>query len=352
MIGGGEAGAPRAGRDPSSAFLSVVVPCFDEQEVVREMHGRLVAVLEAVPGLGFEVLYVDDGSRDATPGLLHEIQRGDPRVRVLLLSRNFGHQTAITAGVQSACGDAVVIMDADLQDPPEVIPELLERWSRGADVVYGVRAGRDEDTAFKRWTAAGFYRLMRALANVPIPGNAADFRLMDRRVADAFLAMPERDRFVRGMVAWLGFRQEPVSYRRAARAAGTTKYPLRRMLRFAAVGILSFSAFPLRLAIWLGLLSSGLAFAGVVYVLAVRFFGETWSPGWAMQSIVTLFLGGVQLVVIGVLGEYLGRIFQEVKRRPLYVVRERLGFPPPDRPRPDRGPESGADRGPADGGGP
>ena len=246
---------------------------------------------------------------------------------MLVLSRNFGHQIAITAGLQSAAGDVVVVLDADLQDPPEVIPEMLEHWRQGADVAYGVRTERDGETAFKRWTASAFYRLMNRLAEVPIPNNAGDFRLMSRRVVDAFLAMPERDRFVRGMVTWAGFRQEPVPYRRAPRAGGKSKYPLRKMLRFAAAGILSFSAAPLRLATWLGLLASGFAALGIVYVLAVRLLTDAWVAGWAMQSIITLFLGGVQLVVLGVLGEYLGRIYAEVKRRPLYLVLERIGFP-------------------------
>ena len=309
------------------ALLSIVIPCFDEETVIGETHRRLVATLEAILGLGFEILYVDDGSRDATLSVLRALQRDDSRVRVLVLSRNFGHQIAITAGLQSAAGDVVVVLDADLQDPPEVIPEMLEHWRRGADVAYGVRTERDGETAFKRWTASAFYRLMNRLADVPIPNNAGDFRLMSRRVVDAFLAMPERDRFVRGMVTWAGFRQEPVPYRRAPRAAGESKYPLRKMLRFAAAGILSFSAAPLRLATWLGLLASGFAALGIVYVLAVRLLTDAWIAGWAMQSIITLFLGGVQLVVLGVLGEYLGRIYAEVKRRPLYLIRERIGFP-------------------------
>ena len=306
--------------------LSVVIPCFDEEAVIRKTHGRLVAVLEAVPELDFELIYVDDGSRDTSLNILRELQCDDSRVRILALSRNFGHQIAITAGIQHASGDAVVVIDADLQDPPEVIPDMIKRWRAGADIAYCVRVRRDGETAFKRWTASIFYRLLDRLADISIPLDAGDFRLMDRRVVDAFLSMPERDRFVRGMVAWTGFRQEPVPYRRAPRAAGETKYTLEKMLRLAADALLSFSATPLRLATYLGLLTSGLALLGIVYTLAVRLFTETWVPGWAMQSLVTLFLSGVQLVFIGVLGEYLGRIYGEVKRRPLYLVKERLGF--------------------------
>ena len=316
----------KADRTNIPTSLSVVIPCFDEEAVIRKTHGRLVAVLEAVPELDFELIYVDDGSRDTSLNILRELQCDDSRVRILALSRNFGHQIAITAGIQHASGDAVVVTDADLQDPPEVIPDMIERWRAGADIVYGVRVRRDGETAFKRWTANIFYRLLDRLADISIPLDAGDFRLMDRRVVDAFLSMPERDRFVRNMVAWTGFRQDPVSYRRAPRAAGESKYSLEKMLRLAADGLLSFSTTPLRLATCLGLLTSGLALLGIVYTLAVRLFTEIWVPGWAMQSLVTLFLGGVQLVFIGVLGEYLGRIYGEVKRRPLYLVKERLGF--------------------------
>ena len=238
-----DGGSPRA-------LLSVVVPCFDEEAVIGETHRRLVATLQSVPDLDFELVYVDDGSRDATLNLLRELQRADARVRVLALSRNFGHQTAVTAGLQCAVGDAVVLIDADLQEPPEVIPEMLERWRRGTDDAYGLRTERDGETRFKRWASGAFYRLLNRLVDIPIPLDTGDFRLMDRKVVDAVLAMPERDRFVRGMVAWTGFRQEPVPYRRAARAAGETKYPFGKLLRLAIDGILSFSLAPLRLVTW------------------------------------------------------------------------------------------------------
>ena len=308
-------------------MLSVVVPCCNEEPVIRLTHRRLVAALEAVPALVFELVYVDDGSRDATLHLLRKLQHADPRVRVLSLSRNFGHQIAVTAGLQHAAGQAVVIIDADLQDPPEVIPEMLDRWRRGADVAYGVRTERVGETVFKRWTAHAFYRLIgRLAADVPIPLDTGDFRLLDRHVVDAFLAMPERDRFIRGMIAWTGFRQDPVPFRRAPRAAGVTKYPLRKLLRLAADGILSFSLAPLRLATWVGFLVSGLALLGVVYAVALRLLTEVWVPGWTLLFSAVLFLGGVQLVVLGIVGEYLGRIYGEVKRRPLYLIKERLGF--------------------------
>lgn len=309
------------------ALLSVVVPCLDEEAVVAKTHRRLATTLEQVPGVDFEIVYVDDGSRDATLDLLRGLQRADGRVRVLALSRNFGQQMALTAGLAEAAGDAVVVIDADLQDPPEVIPEMLERWRRGADVVYGVRVGREGETAFKRWTAKVFYRLQARVSDISIPLDTGDFRLMDRKVVDAFCAMPERDRILRGMVSWFGFRQEPVHYQRSARADGETKYSAGMMLHLAVDSILSFSSAPLRLAIWLGLLAAGLALSGIACLLAIRLFTDVWVSGWAALFVAILFLGGMQLVVIGVLGEYLARIYGEVKHRPLYLVKERLGFP-------------------------
>ena len=311
----------------SCALLSVVVPCYDEEEVLPETHRRLVAALERLPAAGFEIVYVDDGSRDATPDLLRGLQAADARVRVIALARNFGQQIAITAGVAAAAGAAVVIIDADLQDPPEVIAEMLERWRRGADVAYGRRRERDGETALKLWTSKAFYRLLARLTDVSIPVDTGTFRLMDRAVADAFLAMPERDRFMSGMVAWTGFRQEPVPFHRTARAAGTTKYSPAKLFRLAADAVLSFSLAPLRAAAWLGLGAAGLALAGMVYAGAARIFGGAWVSGAAGLAIAVLFLGGAQLVAIGILGEYLGRVYGEVKRRPLYVVKERLGFP-------------------------
>ncbi len=312
----------------NSCFLSVVVPCFNEEEVVRETHRRLVGALAGISNLDFEIVYVDDGSRDSTLDILRELRTADSHVRVIALSRNFGHQIALTAGLAEAAGDAVAVIDADLQDPPEVIPEMVARWRQGVDVVYGVRDEREDETAFKRWTAKAFYRLLNRVADISIPLDTGDFRLMDRRVVDAFLNMPERDRLVRGMVAWIGFRQEPVHYRRAPRLAGKTKYPLRKMLRLATDGILSFSLAPLHLATWLGFLVAGLALSGIIYALFLRLTTDLWVSGWTLLFIAILFLGGVQLMLVGVLGEYLGRVYAEVKRRPLYLVRERLGRAP------------------------
>lgn len=310
----------------NQTLLSVIVPCFNEEQVIQETHRSLVATLSSIPEINFELLYVDDGSRDATLNILREIQQSDRRVRVIALSRNFGHQVALTAGLEHASGGAVVVIDADLQDPPDVILEMLDRWRHGVDVAYGVRSEREGETACKLWTAKAFYRFINRLSDVAIPLDTGDFRLMDRAVVNAVLAMPERDRFVRGMVAWVGFRQEPVYYRRAARLAGETKYPLKMMLRFATDGILSFSLAPLRLAVYMGLTASGLALLGILYALVLRLFTDVWVTGWTLLFIAILFLGGVQLLFLGVMGEYLGRIYGEVKHRPLYLVKERLGF--------------------------
>jgi polyisoprenyl-phosphate glycosyltransferase len=313
-------------RESRLALLSVVVPCANEEEVLLQTHRRLVDALAQIPGLSFEIVYVDDGSGDSTPALLRRLQRADDRVRVVRLSRNFGHQVAITAGMENASGDAVVVIDADLQDPPEVIAEFVAQWRLGYDVSYGVRTERDGETAFKLWTAKLFYRLIGRLSETDIPLDTGDFRLMDRRVVEALLAMPERDRFIRGMVSWLGFSQVPVPYRRARRLAGKTKYPLFKMLRFATDGIVSFSTIPLRLATYLGLTVSGMAVLGILATLYSRLFRKDWVHGWASLVIAILFLGGVQLIGLGVIGEYVGRIYGETKRRPLYFVRERLGF--------------------------
>ncbi len=312
----------------TSKLISVVVPCYNEEAVLPETHRRLVSALEGIAGVRFEIVYADDGSQDATPDLLRALQAADPRVRIVRLSRNFGHQLAVSAGLEHAAGDAVVVIDADLQDPPEVISEFVARWHEGFQVVYGQRTDRPGETPFKLWTAKTFYRLINSVSQIKIPPDVGDFRLLDRRVVEVLLAMPERDRFLRGMVSWIGFRQAAVGYAREPRHAGASKYPLARMLRFAADGVLSFSVTPLRLAIWLGFAAILAAFAGIVYALVVRLYTQDWVRGWASIFTAVLFLGGVQLVTLGIVGEYVGRIYAEVKRRPLYVIAERLGFDP------------------------
>lgn len=310
-------------------LLSVIIPCFNEELVIRETHRRMTSVLGALADMEYELIYVDDGSRDRTPQILGELQGEDMSVRVIRLSRNFGHQIAVTAGLEAASGDAMVIIDADLQDPPEVVAEMVEKWKEGFHVVYGVRTERTGETRFKLWTAKTFYRLINQLSETEIPLDTGDFRLMDRKVVDVLLSMPERDRFLRGMISWIGFRQTPVHYRREPRFGGHSKYPLMKMVRFATDGILSFSIVPLKLAVWIGFASIGLAIAGIILAVlerAYRLYDINIGRGWASLFIAVLFMGGVQLLTLGIIGEYLGRIYTEVKRRPLYVVQERLGF--------------------------
>lgn len=307
-------------------LISIIVPCFNEAAVICETHKRLVAVLEKLKPIEYEIVYVNDGSRDQTQEILHELRTANQFTRVVLLSRNFGHQIAVTAGLENASGDAMVVIDADLQDPPEIIPEMVARWRDGYDVVYGLRTDRTGETQFKLWTAKTFYRMLNRFSKVKIPLDVGDFRLISRRVVDALLMMPERDRFLRGMVSWVGFNQAAVLYRRAPRFAGKSKYPLFKMIRFAVDGVLSFSFAPLRLAIWIGFLAIGLAIAGIVYAVLLRLYTTDWVRGWASIFVAVLFMGGVQLISIGIIGEYIGRIYGEVKQRPLYFVQERLGF--------------------------
>ena len=327
--------AVKGSRRSAPALLSVVVPCFNEEAVVVETHGQLRTVLDDLEGFDFEIVYVDDGSDDATLDLLRDVQKNDSRVRVVSLSRNFGHQVAVVAGLGEALGDAVAVIDADLQDPPNVVAEMAARWRNGVDVAYGARTERAGETGIKLWAAGAFYRLFNKLSDTPIPLDAGDFRLVDRRVVDALLSMPERDLLLRGMVAWTGFRQEAVPFRRAPRHAGKTKYSLRKMLRLAVDGMLSFSRLPLRIATWVGLLAAGAGVVGVGYALMARLFTGVWTSGWTAVLFAVLFVGGVQMTMLGLLGEYVGRIYGEVKRRPLYLVKERLGFPRPPAASPD-----------------
>jgi dolichol-phosphate mannosyltransferase len=308
------------------ALVSIVIPCFDESAVIETTADALLRFCESQPRHEFELVFVDDGSRDDTAARLAERAAHDPRVKLIRLSRNFGHQAAVTAGMDAATGDAVAVIDADLQDPPSALGEMIAAWERGHDVAYGVRTSRAGESRFKTFTAAAFYRCLHRVSQVDIPVDAGDFRLMDRAVVEVLKGMPERHRFLRGLVSWVGFDQVPVPYARAARAAGTSKYPLRKMLAFASDGIVSFSTAPLRVAMQLGLLSSAVALAGIVYALCVRLFTAQWVQGWAAIFIAVLFVGGVQLVCLGIIGSYVGRIYEESKRRPLYVVRSTVGF--------------------------
>jgi polyisoprenyl-phosphate glycosyltransferase len=307
-----------------SVELSVVVPIYNEQESVPELITRLHEALAGVVR-SYEVILVDDGSSDRTWEIIGAAAARDARIKGLSFSRNFGHQMAFAAGLRHTVGDAVVIMDADLQDPPELIPQLLARWRDGFDVVYAVRTKREGETIFKRVSAATFYRVLRAITQVDIPVDTGDFRLMSRKAVDAFNALEERHRFTRGLVTWLGFRQVGVPYQRAARHAGESKYPLRKMWRLATDGITSFSSLPLHLAGWFGGVVSALGFVGFVAALLARVAGRG-IPLTALLVLALVFLGGVQLVCLGFLGAYLGRVHEEAKRRPLYLVQEAVGL--------------------------
>jgi dolichol-phosphate mannosyltransferase len=277
-------------------------------------------------GESWELVLINDGSRDRTPEIMREMRADDPRVKVVDFARNFGHQIAVTAGLDYAQGDAVIVIDADLQDPPEVILQMINRWKEGYEVVYAVRTERKGETWFKEFTAKLFYRIIYRITDVDIPLDTGDFRLMDRKVVDAMKNMKERHRFIRGMTSWIGFRQTGVYYARAERFAGETHYPVRKMLKFALDAITGFSYAPLQIATYLGFIIAGLSAIGAIAVILARAFGEAPFHGQATTLVAVLFLGGVQLITLGIIGEYLGRIYDEVKGRPLYIVREALGF--------------------------
>jgi len=303
----------------SIELLSVVAPVYNEEATIDEFYGRVCRALE---GLDFELVLVDDGSTDGSAAALDRLAASDPRVRLVFLSRNFGHQTALTAGLDHAQGQAVVMLDADLQDPPELIPRMLDHWRAGCDVVYAVREQREGESRFKLATARWFYALFDKLAQVELQHNSGDFRLLDRRALDALLAMRERNRFLRGMTVWVGYTQAAVPYRRDPRHAGETKYTVSKMLRFSLDAISSFSHRPLQLATFLGFLISSLAFIAIPVVVILRLLGS-YLPGFSAITITVLLLGGIQLITIGIIGEYVGRIYDEVKGRPLYLVRAR-----------------------------
>ena len=310
-------------------ILSLVLPIYNEEAIIPELDRRLRAFLAGVGSEvsdSWEVIFVNDGSKDRSLALLKDLAAAEPRYKVLSLSRNFGHQMAITAGLDRANGDAVVVMDADLQDPPEVVGQMIARWREGFDVVFGVRSRRHGETAFKRLSASVYYRLLRAmLGGASIPVDAGDFRLMSRTVVLTLRALREQHRFVRGLVSWVGFRQTAVPYERPARFAGETKWPLRKMLHFAVDGITSFSTVPLRMATWLGLLAGLVAMGGVGWALYSKIFGGV-VRGWTTIMILVGLGSSAQLLMTGILGEYVGRIYEEVKRRPLYVVEDEINL--------------------------
>jgi polyisoprenyl-phosphate glycosyltransferase len=304
---------------------SLVIPAHNEEGVMPELAVRLSKVMDALDG-DAEAILVDDGSRDRTHELMLDAARAEPRFRIVKLSRNFGHQIALTAGVDVAAGDAIIVLDADLQDPPEVILELTKRWREGYDVVYAVRETREGETRFKKATAAWFYRAFNKLSEVEIPLDTGDFRLVDRRALDVFSVMRESSRFVRGMFSWIGLRQTGVGYHRQERFAGETHYPLRKMLRFAATGVIGFSAAPLRAALTVGFVVSVASFVYGLFAVLAKAASFYTVPGWSSIVVVVTFIGGVQLIVLGVIGLYIADIHAEVKRRPLYVISELENF--------------------------
>jgi len=312
--------------------ISIIVPCFNEEAVLPQLFERLSQAADGW-GMDYEILCVDDGSRDRTWDLLRSKNEADPRWRCLSFARNFGHQTAVSAGLWHASGDAAVIIDADLQDPPEQVAQLIGKWREGFEVVYAVRKKR-KDPVLKRLLAWGFYRVIARMSPFPIPADAGDFCLLDRKVVDAMNRLPERSRYLRGLRSWCGFRQGSVEFERSARAAGTPQYTFRRSLKLALDGLFSFSAAPLRLATHLGLLVSTFAFLGVVFTFCQKIFAQQFrkiglepGPGFPTVVISILFLGGVQLICLGILGEYVGRIYDEVKGRPLWITRDSRGLP-------------------------
>jgi glycosyltransferase involved in cell wall biosynthesis len=317
---------PKPGAAAKSTRLSIIAPIFNEIENLPELHRRVTAVMTSMR-VDWELLLVDDGSTDGSTEAIRSLARTDAHVRPIIFARNFGHQIAVTAGLDYCRGQAAVIIDADLQDPPELIPDLVAKWREGYEVVYAVRAEREGETWFKRLTASAFYRIIYRITDVKIPLDVGDFRLLDRQVIDTLKGMRERHRFLRGMAAWVGFRQTGVEYKRAARKAGVTKYPFRKMLRLALNAVTGFSYLPLQLATYLGFVSAGLSVLAIPVVIITRLIGHEAFFGQASTLIAVLFLGGVQLISLGILGEYIGRLYDEAKGRPLYVARE---TPPAD----------------------
>lgn len=306
-------------------MLSLVFPIFNEELCIPQLWQRLQQFIPTIVGYTVEVIMVDDGSTDQSFHRLQNLAAQHPHLKLIRLSRNFGHQIAITAGVDRAIGDAVVVMDADLQDPPELVLEMLAHYENGADVVYAVRRSRSGETRFKKQTARWFYQLLNRLSNIDIPHDTGDFRLMSRRVVNALGHLRESERFVRGLVSWVGFKQVPIYFDRDPRIAGETKYPLRKMLKFALNGLVSFSTVPLRYATWLGFGISMVAGFYIIVVIGLWLSQRTF-PGYASLMVAVLLLGGLQLMTIGILGEYVGRMFLQTKNRPLYVIQDEIGF--------------------------
>ncbi|MEM8792551.1 MAG: glycosyltransferase family 2 protein [Pseudomonadota bacterium] len=307
----------------ATPYLSIVIPCFNEEAVFDDLLDRVRSAVSDTGIEDYELVLVDDGSTDRTRSLIHDAHEADPRVIGVMLSRNHGHQLALTAGLTVCAGQRILILDADLQDPPELLGQMMELMDQGNEVVYGTRISREGETAFKKASAAAFYRVLRRLVDVDIPADTGDFRLMSRKALDVLLAMPEQHRFIRGMVSWIGFRQAALPYERHARQAGETKYPLRRMLSFSMDAITGFSIVPLKIATWIGFTFALLSIPLGIYVLD-GFLGNETVPGWTSLMLIVLILGSAQLIVLGILGEYIGRLYMQGKQRPLFIIDEIL----------------------------
>ncbi len=309
-------------------FISIIIPCFNEELVIAETYKRTAKVMKSIEAQGFEIIFINDGSKDATLTILKQIANEDKTIKILNFSRNFGHQPAVTAGISACIGDVAIIIDADLQDPPELFPEMLKKHiSENANVVYGQRESRKGETFFKRLTAKLFYRTINYLSNTPLPVDTGDFRLIDKHVIEAFKNLPEKNKYIRGLISWVGFKQVPIMYQREERFAGETKYPLSKMIKFASTSMLYFSKKPLKLALALGFLSLLVGLLLGIYVISGLYFRpDTVVSGWPSIIISIIFFGGVQLITIGVLGEYLGNVFDEIKNRPEYIIHEKINF--------------------------
>lgn len=309
----------------NKAYYSIVIPMYNEEEVISESYKRLKKVMDST-GENYELIFINDGSKDKTLEKLLKTAKNDKNLKVINFSRNFGHQNAITAGMDHAKGDAIIVIDADLQDPPEIIPEMIKKWKEGYHVVYGKRIARKGETLFKKLTAKIFYRLLNKLTDVYVPEDVGDFRLIDRKVCDQMKRIKEKNRYIRGLIAWLGFNQTEVLYVREKRFAGKTKYPLKKMLKFASNAIISFSYKPLKIASHLGIFTSLIGILYFIYILYLKFFTNKTVQGWTSIVSINLIFFGVVLLIQGITGEYIGRIYDEIKDRPLYIIKDKIGF--------------------------
>lgn len=307
-------------------LISIIIPCFNEEKVIQETIRRLQNCIKKINNYNFEIIFVDDGSKDNTFELLEKKSFSDKKIKVISFSRNFGHQAALSAGIDYCNGDAAIIMDADLQDPPELIEEMLQKWSDGNKVVYGKRIERKNESFFKKFTAKYFYIILNRLSETPIPPDTGDFRLIDKVIIDILKIMPENQKFYRGLIAWCGFKQTAIEYSRDERFAGDTKYPLIKMIQFSIDGIVSFSTKPLRVITIIGFFIATISFLGIINIIYNKFILDSLIDGWASILVTILFIGGIQLISIGILGEYLGRSYSEIKKRPKYLVKNKIGL--------------------------